>query len=85
VDVLGQNRCVVKLEDSNILLEGIKQQDLETMVPLKGNKVRVVLGEFKGQKGTVLEKHVGKNQLHVQLDEELDIHVMDLDDVATCK
>jgi transcription antitermination factor NusG len=72
---------VVRLEDSGILLENIRQSDLETVVPGSGS-VKIVRGEFCGELGTVYEKIPSRNEVYVQLEDNLEICKMSYDDVA---
>jgi len=73
---------VVRLEDSGILLENIRQSDLETVVPAASGTVKVVRGEFRGELGTVYEKIPSRNEVYVQLEDNLEICKMSYDDVA---
>jgi G patch domain/KOW motif-containing protein len=81
IDVLPENRCVLRLEDSGTLLDNIKQSDLETVVPTSG-QVKVVRGQYCGELGTVYEKIPAKNEVYVQLEDNLEIYLMSYDDVA---
>lgn len=81
-DVLPRARCCVRLENSNLLLEGIKEDDLETVVPAVKQPVIVVKGEWKGQRGVILERESSKNRLVVQLDEDYEIVTLRMDDAA---
>jgi len=81
IDILPENRCVLRLEDSGSLLENIRQSDLETVVPATGS-VQVVRGEYCGEIGTVYEKIPSRNEVYVQLEDNLEICKMSYDDVA---
>jgi len=81
IDVLADNRCDVRIEDSGVLLENVKQADLETVVPASGS-VKVVRGEYCGELGTVYEKVPAKLEVYVQLEDNLEILKMSYDDVA---
>jgi len=81
IDILPENRCVLRLEDSGTLLDNIKQADLETVVPTSGT-VKVVRGEYCGELGTVYEKIEARNEVYVQLEDSLEICLMSYDDVA---
>jgi len=82
IDILPENRCVVRLEDSGILLENIRQSDLETIVPAASGSVKIVRGEYCGEIGTVYEKNPARNEVYVQLEDNLDICKLSYDDVA---
>jgi len=72
---------VVQVEDSGTLLEAVRQDDLETVVPAQGT-VKIVRGKFMGELGTVYEKDAAKNVVLVQLDDDMEIHRMSYDDVS---
>jgi len=81
-EVLREGRCVVKLESPAHLLEGVKQEDLETVVPPVGGHVVILRGERRREKGVILERDSHRNKVVVQLEEELDVIMMKMDDVA---
>jgi len=81
IDVLPENRCVLRVEDSGIILENIRQEDLETVVPATGN-VKVVRGEYSGEFATVYEKIPDKQEVYVQLEDNLEICKLSYDDVS---
>jgi len=62
-------------------VEGVDQIDLETFVPTKGT-VKVVRGEFCGEEGTVHKKDLENEVVYVQLEDDLQIHKLEFDDVA---
>jgi len=82
IDILPGGKCQLKLAGSGEILDDIRQDDLETIVPGEGGKIIVVLGESKGQLGKVIEKEANRNKVHVQMDADLDIQTFSLDDVA---
>jgi len=82
IDVLSRGKCTVKLENTNILLEGIKQEDLETIVPQVRSSVLVVRGEHKGGKGVLLERDSQNIRLVLQLEEDFEIVTLQMDDAA---
>ena len=56
VDVLTPRECVVEINDSGEVLNGVPQRVLETALPKRGGRVAVVLGPHKGQRGKLLDK-----------------------------
>jgi len=82
IDILPENRCVLRLEDSGVLIENIRQSDLETVIPAQGGPVKVVRGDYCGELGTVYEKMPSRNEVYVQLEDNLEICKMSYDDVA---
>jgi G patch domain/KOW motif-containing protein len=86
VEVLPRNKCSVQLINPSVLLEGIKQRDLETVIPKnKEVHVKIVQGTYKGELGHVLDTDYKRDRVHVQLLDSLDIHAFRLDDVAEYK
>jgi len=83
VDVVSRHKCIVQLPDG--LVEGVKQKDLETVIPKPGEKVRVVRGSDKGSLGTLFERKKNDKNVEcgvVQLSSDLSISVYELDDIA---
>ncbi|KAM8934257.1 G-patch domain and KOW motifs-containing protein [Pelodytes ibericus] len=74
-DVSSPSSCVCRTE-SGQLLEDIKQDMLETLIPKEpGDHVMVVLGEHRGQVGTILHRDKHKSRALVQLQGEQDAAV----------
>ena len=53
------------------LLENVAQKVLETVIPSRGDKVLVLAGEHKGEKGVIVEKRNDKEEAMVRLEEEI--------------
>ncbi|KAM4695870.1 G-patch domain and KOW motifs-containing protein [Rhinophrynus dorsalis] len=71
-DVLSPRTCVCRTESGRIL-EGIKQDMLETVIPKQeGEYVMVVLGQHRGQVGKILHRDKHKSRALVQLQGEHD-------------
>ncbi|CAL9703437.1 unnamed protein product [Knipowitschia caucasica] len=67
-DVLTPSICVCRTEEGR-LLDDIKQDMLETMIPKSEQEfIMVVLGEHKGQVGRILQRDKNKCKAMVQLD-----------------
>uniref|UniRef100_A0A3B4A833 G-patch domain and KOW motifs-containing protein n=1 Tax=Periophthalmus magnuspinnatus TaxID=409849 RepID=A0A3B4A833_9GOBI len=67
-DVLTPSTCVCRTEEGR-LLDDIKQDMLETIIPKSENDaVMVVLGEHRGQVGRILQRDKSKCKAMVQLD-----------------
>jgi G patch domain/KOW motif-containing protein len=82
VDVLAQGRCAIMLDDTRALVEGFRASDLESVVPNQGGHVVVVRGEFRGEKGVILENDSRRDRVQVQLEENFEIVSLAMDDVA---
>ncbi|CAH2316138.1 G-patch domain and KOW motifs-containing [Pelobates cultripes] len=71
-DVLSPTRCVCRTDNGRIL-DDIKQDMLETLIPKEeGDHVMVVLGQYRGQVGKILHRDKHKSRALVQLQGELD-------------
>ncbi|KAM4819276.1 G-patch domain and KOW motifs-containing protein isoform 2-T2 [Thomomys bottae] len=69
-DVLSPDTCVCRT-DSGQILEGLKENMLETLVPKEeGDSVMVVLGTQAGRLGHLLSRDRAKNRALVQLQNE---------------
>ena len=79
VDVLTPRTCALQLEGGEVLTD-VPQRALETALPKRGGAVVVLVGEHRGQRGTMLDK---KGEVAaVQLSEELSVHKISLDHIA---
>eukprot|EP00940_MAST-03C_sp_MAST-3C-sp2_P001839 g1839.t1 len=74
--------CLVQLEDGGIVVEGIKQRDLETVLPKAGGEVIVLAGSSKGLRGRLLERSTRRQTAVVQFHEDLSVKTFSLDDVS---
>ncbi|XP_034551714.1 G-patch domain and KOW motifs-containing protein [Notolabrus celidotus] len=67
-DVLTPGTCVCRTEEGR-LLDDVKQNMLETIIPKSENDyIMVVLGEYRGQVGRILQRDKNKCKAMVQLD-----------------
>jgi G patch domain/KOW motif-containing protein len=85
VDLLGNGKCSILIDDSNRLVEGFKESDLESCVPSAGGQIVVLRGEYKGERGKIIEKDSKRDRVQVQLEDSFDIVALKLDDVAQRK
>ncbi|XP_069842911.1 G-patch domain and KOW motifs-containing protein [Dendropsophus ebraccatus] len=71
-DVLSPTTCVCRTESGRIL-EDIKQNMLETVIPKdEGDHVMVVLGKHRGQVGKIVHREKQKSRALVQLEGDID-------------
>jgi G patch domain/KOW motif-containing protein len=84
VDVTKPTECNCVDEDqSGLLLEGLRQSELETVIPKKvGGTVMIVLGRCKGSRGKLLEKDKRKSTVVVQLMGESEVDSFRYDQVS---
>ncbi|XP_047458564.1 G-patch domain and KOW motifs-containing protein [Mugil cephalus] len=82
-DVLTPSTCVCRTEEGR-LLDDVKQNMLETIVPKSENDyVMVVVGEQKGQVGRILQRDKNKCRAMVQLDRyEEKVFTLDYDSIC---
>lgn len=83
VDVVGRHECTIQLLDG-VLVDGIRQSGLETVIPKPGGKVMVVNGSSKGVLGSLVErkKQNDRESALIQLAGDLSFGTYDLDDIA---
>eukprot|EP00903_Cladosiphon_okamuranus_P008182 g7881.t1 len=80
VDVPRIGQATVRMDVGDLVLEGVKERHLETVLPARGGKVVVVRGAEKGATGKLLAKN--KETALVQVYEDLRALTLSLDDVA---
>lgn len=69
-DVLSPDTCVCRTDEGRVL-EGVREDMLETLVPkVEGNRVMVVLGPLSGRVGRLLRRDKERSQAVVQLRRE---------------
>ncbi|XP_007457010.1 PREDICTED: G patch domain and KOW motifs-containing protein-like, partial [Lipotes vexillifer] len=69
-DVLSPDTCVCRTDEGQVL-EGLREDMLETLVPkVQGNRVMVVLGPWAGRVGRLLDRDRGQTRAVVQLQRE---------------
>jgi G patch domain/KOW motif-containing protein len=71
--------------DDGSVLDGVKEQYLETVIPSTGAECMVVSGEYMGQKAVLLEKRKEEEAVVVQLKEDLEVVVLSMDAIAATK
>jgi G patch domain/KOW motif-containing protein len=79
VDVLSPRECVLELEGGEVLSH-VSQRVLETALPKRGGRVMVLNGQFRGQRGKLLDKK--GEAASVQLIEDFSLHNFKLDEIA---
>ncbi|XP_059663037.1 protein MOS2 [Cornus florida] len=56
VDVVGPTTCDISMDDSRELIQGVRQDLLETALPRRGGPVLILYGKHKGVYGNLVEK-----------------------------
>ncbi|RAL53814.1 unnamed protein product [Cuscuta campestris] len=56
VDVVGPSTCDISMDESQELIQGVNQDQLETALPKRGGPVLVLYGRHKGVFGSLLER-----------------------------
>ncbi|CAI5469527.1 unnamed protein product [Closterium sp. Yama58-4] len=64
------------------LVQGLKEQEMETALPKKGGRVMILCGANRGQVGKLLERRGEEGVAVVQLAESFDLERLAMDDVA---
>ncbi|CAN0555010.1 unnamed protein product, partial [Ectocarpus sp. 12 AP-2014] len=82
VDVPRVGQATVRMDLGELVLEGVKERHLETVLPSRGGKVIVVRGAERGATGKLLAKNKEKETALVQVYEDLRAVTLSLDDVA---
>ena len=82
VDVIDPMTCNCTTDEGK-LLEGVRQKDIETIIPKEINTtVKVVQGRHAGRRGKLLEKNKAKGSCYVQLTNEHDARKFYYDEVS---
>jgi len=82
VDVTDPKTCSCTTDEGK-LLEGVRQKDVETIIPKETNTtVKVVQGKHAGRRGKLLEKNKAKGSCYVQLTNEHDARKFYYDEVS---
>ncbi|XP_052519252.1 G-patch domain and KOW motifs-containing protein [Budorcas taxicolor] len=69
-DVLSPDTCVCRTDEGQVL-EGVREDMLETLVPkVPGDQVMVVLGQWAGRVGRLLDRDRARSRALVQLQRE---------------
>jgi G patch domain and KOW motifs-containing protein len=69
--------------DSGVVLQDVKEKYLETVLPKNvGESCLILTGEHRGLSGTLIEKDYERNEVTVQLVEEMEIVLLSMDSVA---
>ncbi|CAI7896767.1 unnamed protein product [Closterium sp. NIES-54] len=64
------------------LVQGLKEQEMETALPKKGGRVMILCGANRGQVGKLLERRGEEGVAVVQLAESFALELLAMDDVA---
>jgi G patch domain and KOW motifs-containing protein len=69
--------------DNGVVLQDVKEKYLETVLPKNiGDSCMVLTGEYRGLSGTLMEKDYERNEVTIQLTEEMEILLLSMDSVA---
>lgn len=64
------------------MFDDIAEEDLETVVPQAGGRVKIVRGEHRGSVGRVMERDRARQKVHVHLEDDLEVATVGFDDCA---
>lgn len=69
--------------DNGVVLQDVKEKYLETVLPKNiGDTCMILTGDHRGLSGTIMEKDFDRNEVTVQLLEEMEILLLSMDSVA---
>ena len=80
--MLGRSACQVRMDGTGRVLDEVKERHLENALPKVGSPAMVLLGEHRGETGTLLSRSSARQQASVQIDGDLTIVNLSLDAVA---
>eukprot|EP00043_Microstomoeca_roanoka_P004503 m.50099 g.50099 ORF g.50099 m.50099 type:complete len:585 (+) comp12524_c0_seq1:76-1830(+) len=82
VDVMSSD-SITCLTDEGKMLEGLRQKDLETLIPKQlGDRVIVVKGKYRGHVGTLLDRLKKREEVLLQFEDDSRPHTASFDDVC---
>lgn len=84
-DVADASHISVRLDGDPRVLEGLREEELETVIPSVHGRVMVVRGEHSGEVGELLVKDAERDKATVQLEAELTVLQLSFDDVCECQ
>eukprot|EP00252_Welwitschia_mirabilis_P021281 TRINITY_DN5414_c0_g1_i1.p1 TRINITY_DN5414_c0_g1~~TRINITY_DN5414_c0_g1_i1.p1 ORF type:complete len:542 (+),score=123.06 TRINITY_DN5414_c0_g1_i1:143-1768(+) len=82
VDVVDPTTCDLLMDESGVVVQGVKQDMLETALPKRGGLVLVVMGKHKGVLGKLLDRDLNEGIGVVQKEDTYDMLRLSLDDIA---
>ena len=74
--------CHVRLEESGKLVEGVRQRDIETVLPKSGGEVIVLGGSRRGQRAKLVDINKRREVATLQIYQDMSIVKVHLDDAA---
>jgi len=77
-----QGVASIKLDHDGSIVEDVNQKHLETVLPSTGQPIIVLVGEYAGQSGLLLEKQKEQENVIVQLSDDMQIVVVPMDHCA---
>ena len=82
-DVHGPRSCDLRVDGSGETVQGVAQEQLETLVPKsEGVRVLVLAGEHRGQRARLLQRNADTGMAAVQLTRDFTVVRLPLDDIS---
>jgi len=81
LDVVDRYRFTVMMENG-VLVEGVKERNVETIIPRPGGHVLLVKGKKKGEAGKLLERMTKEGRAVVQLENDLSVLEMQFEEIS---
>lgn len=82
IDVADASHISLRLEEGGKVVEGLREDELETLLPPVGSNVMVLEGEHRGEVAKLIEKDSKRSRATVQLESELTVLQLNYDDVC---
>ncbi|GLJ56138.1 hypothetical protein SUGI_1205120 [Cryptomeria japonica] len=82
IDVVDPTTCDLLMDENGVVVQGVKQDDLETALPKRGGLVMVVEGKQRGVVGKLLERDSDKGVGLVRKEDTYETLTLSLDHIA---
>lgn len=82
IDVVDPITCDLLLDENGMVVQGVKQDILETAIPKRGGPILVVQGKHRGVLGKLMERDSDKGVGVVQKEDTYEMLTLSLDHIA---
>jgi G patch domain/KOW motif-containing protein len=82
IDVVDPTTCDLLLDENGMVVQGVKQDVLETAIPKRGGAILVVQGKHRGVLGKLMERDSDKGIGVVQKEDTYEMLTLSLDHIA---
>ena len=81
-DVIDEYRFILRMDENDKILLTLNEDEVETVVPKKGEFVMILRGTHKKERGCILSKNKYEQMATVQLEDNLSIVQCDYNDIC---